>query len=187
MIVIIDNYDSFVYNIAQRIGELGCQSIIVRNDVVTPEKITLIKPSHIIISPGPCTPNESGNSNRIIKHFSGKIPILGICLGHQCIAHVFGGNIIRNTPVHGKEDRMYHDKRTIYRGIQQGFIAGRYHSLIVDKKTLPTCLEISAWNKEGIIMGIRHKNFKVEGVQFHPESIITPKGYDILRNFIKFR
>lgn len=184
MILIIDNYDSFTYNIVQRIGELNYKTLVLRNDKATIKKIVALQPSHIIISPGPCTPNEAGNSNEIIKYFSGKIPLLGICLGHQCIASVFGGKIIRNKPVHGKEDKIYHDKKAIYAGIKQGFSAARYHSLIVDRKTLPECFEISAWNKEKLIMGIRHKDFKVEGVQFHPESIITKDGYKILENFI---
>jgi para-aminobenzoate synthetase component II len=185
MILIIDNYDSFTYNIVQRLGELSCKVKVIRNDNVNIAKVNKLKPSQIIVSPGPCTPNETGNTNKIIKHFAGKIPILGICLGHQCIAYAFGGRIIRNNPVHGKENYIYHDKKTIYNGIKQGFIAGRYHSLIVDKKTLPKCFEISAWNKKGKIMGIRHKDFKLEGVQFHPESIITNDGYKILKNFIE--
>ena len=184
MILIIDNYDSFTYNLVQRIGELGYDLKVIRNDKVKIDYVKKLKPTHIIISPGPCTPNESGNSNKIIKYFAGKIPILGVCLGHQCIAHVFGGKIIRSSPVHGKEDLIYHDKKTIYHNIQQGFKGGRYHSLIVDKKTLPECLEITAWNELGIIMGLRHKDFKVEGVQFHPESIITDVGYKVLENFI---
>lgn len=185
MILIIDNYDSFTYNIVQRIGELRHETMVLRNDKATIKKIAKLQPSHIIISPGPCTPNEAGNSNEIIRYFSGKIPLLGICLGHQCIASVFGGKIIRNKPVHGKEDNIFHDEKTIYSGVKQGFSAARYHSLIVDKKTLPDCFEISAWNKEKLIMGIRHKDFKLEGVQFHPESIITKSGYKILKNFIK--
>ncbi|MBW2989238.1 aminodeoxychorismate/anthranilate synthase component II [Candidatus Woesearchaeota archaeon] len=185
MILIIDNYDSFTYNIVQRIGELGYYSSVFRNDEIGVKDIGKLKPSHIIISPGPCTPKEAGNSNEIIRGFSGKIPILGICLGHQCIAHSFGGRIIRNEPVHGKEERILHDGKTIYRGLKQGFKAGRYHSLIVDKKSLPNRLEASAWNKEGIIMGIRHKRLKVEGIQFHPESIMTEKGYEVLRNFLR--
>ena len=185
MILIIDNYDSFTYNLVQRIGELGCNLKVIRNDKVTIDYVKELKPTHIIVSPGPCTPNESGNSNKIIKYFAGRIPILGVCLGHQCIAYVFGGKIIRNPPVHGKEDRIFHDKKTIYKNIKQGFIGGRYHSLIVDKKTLPECLEVTAWNEQGIIMGLRHKDFKVEGVQFHPESIITDNGYTVLENFIK--
>jgi len=187
MILIIDNYDSFAYNIVQRLGELNCKIKVIRNDKVDVGKVDRLRPSHIIVSPGPCTPNESGNSNQIIKHFADKIPTLGICLGHQCIAHAFGGKIIRNEPVHGKEDCIYHDGKTVYRGLKQGFKGGRYHSLVVDKNRLPDCLEVSAWNKEGIIMGIRHKDFKLEGVQFHPESIITDKGYDILRNFIEVK
>jgi len=184
MILIIDNYDSFTYNVVQRLGELNYKIKVIRNDKVTIKNIKKLKPSHIIVSPGPCTPKETGNTNKIIKHFAGKIPILGICLGHQCIAHVFGGKVVRNVPVHGKEDKIYHDKGSLYSGVKQGFVAGRYHSLIVDKK-LPDCLEISAWNKKGVIMGIRHKDFKVEGVQFHPESIITDVRYKILRNFVE--
>lgn len=185
MILIIDNYDSFAYNLAQRLGELGCKSKVFRNNKISVNAIKKIKPSHIVISPGPCSPKEAGNSNDIIKYFAGKIPILGVCLGHQCIAYAFNGKIIRNNPVHGKEDKIYHDGKTIYKGVKQGFKAARYHSLVADKETLPSCLEVSAWNKEGIIMGIRHKNFNVEGTQFHPESIITKVGYDILKNFVK--
>ncbi len=183
MILIIDNYDSFVYNIVQRVAELGYSSKVYRNDKIAIKKIQSLKPSHIILSPGPCTPKESGISNKIIKTFYKTIPILGICLGHQCIATAFGGKIIKTKPVHGKSDHIYHDKKTIYKNIPQGFTAGRYHSLII--KSLPKCLEISSKNKQGLIMGIRHKDFKVEGVQFHPESIITEEGYNILENFLK--
>ncbi len=185
MILIIDNYDSFTYNLVQRVGELGYDSIVLRNDKISVAKVNRLKPTHIIVSPGPCTPKETGNTNSVIKYFAGKIPILGVCLGHQCIAHVFGGKIVRNPPVHGKEDFVYHDSKGVYIGLKQGFKGGRYHSLIVEKKSLPKCLEISAWNENGVIMGIRHKDFKVEGVQFHPESIITDAGYKVLKNFIE--
>ncbi len=187
MILIIDNYDSFTYNLYQRLGELGAKCIVKRNDEIDVSGVRKLKPTHIVISPGPKTPDDAGNTNKIIKAFAAKTPILGVCLGHQCIAQVFGAKIVRNKPVHGKEDLILHDGKTIYSGIRQGFSAARYHSLIVERETLPECLEISAWNREGLIMGLRHKEYNVEGVQFHPESIITRDGYRILRNFINIR
>src|SRR3989338_7720906 len=183
MILIIDNYDSFTYNIVQTIGQFGTKIKVVRNNKISLKDIFKLKPSNIIISPGPGNPDDAGISNDVIKEFSGKIPILGVCLGHQCIGQVYGGKIVRNTPMHGKTDVIAHDGKTIYKDIANPFIATRYHSLIVDKDTLPKELEITASNKEGIIMGLRHKRFKVEGIQAHPESILTTEGKKILKNF----
>jgi para-aminobenzoate synthetase component II len=179
MILIIDNYDSFTYNLVQRLGELGATTKVIRNT----QNIPKTKPSHIIISPGPCTPNEAGISNKVIKQFAGKVPILGVCLGHQCIAQVFGAKIVKNQPVHGKTAEIFHDKKTIYKNVKNPFTATRYHSLIVDKDSLPNCLEITAAHNN-IIMGIRHKRYNIEGIQVHPESIMTTEGYKILKNFI---
>ena len=186
MIIVIDNYDSFVYNIAQYLGELGWQPMVFRNDGITPEEIEKLKPSHIIISPGPCTPLEAGVSNDIIRRFAGSIPILGVCLGHQCIGYVYGAQIMKaEAPVHGKHSLVYHDGKTVYRGLPEPFEAGRYHSLVVDRDTLPPELELAARTSDGVIMGIRHRQYAVEGIQFHPESVMTDVGHDILRNFLK--
>ena len=185
MILIIDNYDSFTYNIVQRLGELGEGSVVYRNDKVSMDQIKELDPDKIIISPGPCTPLESGISNDIIKEFYKTKPTLGICLGHQCIGHVFGGRIIRApNAVHGKVSEIKHDGLGLYKGLDNKFKATRYHSLIIDKNTLPACLKISAENDEGIIMGVRHKEYPVEGVQWHPESIMTEVGLGFLKNFI---
>lgn len=190
MILIIDNYDSFTYNLAQRLGELGEKVNIVRNDKIKENKIKdfveKLSPTHIVISPGPCTPTEAGISNAIIQEFAGKIPILGVCLGHQCIGQVFGGKIVREAPAHGKTAEIFHDGKTIFKNVKNPFTATRYHSLVVEKKSLPECLEVSAWNKDKtIIMGVRHKYLPgVEGIQVHPESIMTTEGYKILRNFL---
>ncbi len=186
MLVMIDNYDSFVYNLVQYLGELGEQIRVFRNDQVSIEQIENIKPERLIISPGPCTPKEAGISVRLIKRFAPKIPILGVCLGHQSIAEAFGGKVIRaNRLMHGKTSLIYHDGQTIYRGLEDPMEATRYHSLIVERKSLPDCLKITAETKEGEIMGIKHKEFMVEGVQFHPESILTRMGMDLLNNFIQ--
>jgi len=185
MILIIDNYDSFTYNIYQRLGEMGFKSLVVKNDEVSVSEVKKLNPSHIIISPGPCTPNESGKSNLIIKNFYKKIPILGICLGHQCIAQVFGSKIVRTIPFHGKPDFFSHNKDELFKGIKQQFQAARYHSLIV--QDLPKDFELIAWNKENLIMGIKHKQFNLYGIQFHPESILTDVGYKLLRNFVNVR
>lgn len=188
MILMIDNYDSFTYNLVQYLGELGEKLVVYRNNKITLEKIKKLKPDRIVISPGPKTPKEAGISNDIIREFCGKIPILGVCLGHQCIGYVFGAKIIRaERLMHGKTSLIYHDGRTIFKGIKNPFEATRYHSLIIERETLPDCLKISAWTKENEIMGIRHKKFNIEGVQFHPESILTTAGKDILKNFIKDR
>jgi anthranilate synthase/aminodeoxychorismate synthase-like glutamine amidotransferase len=187
MILIIDNYDSFVYNLAQYIGELGGQPLVYRNDSLTLKEIETLHPSHIIISPGPCTPLEAGLSNGIIRTFGGKIPILGVCLGHQCIGQVYGGKVIHSKiPVHGKSSAIYHDGKTVFKNIPSPLEGGRYHSLVVDLTGFKTELEISAKTTEGVIMGIRHKSFVVEGIQFHPESIMTPAGHALLKNFLSY-
>ncbi len=185
MVIVIDNYDSFVYNIAQYIGELGWQPLVCRNDSLTLEDIERKEPSHIIISPGPCTPLEAGISNDVIRHFAGKIPILGVCLGHQCIGYVYGGKIVTAAmPKHGKYSLVYHDGKTVYKGLPNPLKAGRYHSLVIQKDSLPEELELSAYTSEGVIMGVRHRQYVVEGVQFHPESIMTDTGHDVLANFL---
>ena len=187
MIVLIDNYDSFVYNLAQYIGELGGEPVVYRNDAIGIEDIERLSPSHIVISPGPCTPLEGGISNDVIRHFSGRIPILGVCLGHQCIGYVYDGVISRSDPpVHGKTSLVHHDGRTIYTGLPNPFPGGRYHSLIIEPDTMSDIMEVSAWTEDGIIMGVRHKEYVVEGIQFHPESILTDVGHDVLRKFLSF-
>ncbi len=187
MILVIDNYDSFVYNLAQYLGELGWEPLVYRNDQVTLAEIEALGPSHIIISPGPCTPLEAGISNDIIRRFAGKIPILGVCLGHQCIGYVYGGQIVpAATPTHGKSSLVYHDGRTVYKGLPNPFEAGRYHSLVTEWNAFPSVLELTATTSDGIIMGIRHKEYVVEGLQFHPESIMTDAGHAVLRNFLSF-
>lgn len=187
MVIVIDNYDSFVYNLAQYLGELGWQPAVYRNDRITLSEIERMHPSHIIISPGPCTPLETGISNEAIRYFAGKIPILGVCLGHECIGYVYGGEVVRApVPTHGKSSPVYHDGKTVYRGLASPFEAGRYHSLVVKKESLPSSLEITAQTADGVVMGIRHKDYVVEGVQFHPESIMTGVGHDLLRNFLSY-
>jgi anthranilate synthase/aminodeoxychorismate synthase-like glutamine amidotransferase len=185
MLLVIDNYDSFTYNLVQYLGELGQQVRVVRNDEVSVEDIERILPEYIIISPGPCTPNEAGISLDVIRHLAGRIPILGVCLGHQAIGQAFGGKVIRaQEVVHGRTSRVFHDDKGIFAGLPNPFEATRYHSLIVERGSLPDCLEITAktWDEE--IMGLRHKSLPVEGVQFHPESFLTTVGKDILKNFI---
>lgn len=185
MILVIDNYDSFVYNLAQYLGELGAEPVVYRNDEIGLDDMERLVPSHIVISPGPCTPLEAGISNEVIRYFGGRIPILGVCLGHQCIAHVYGGRVVRApVPVHGKSSLIYHDAAGCLSGLKSPFPGGRYHSLIAEEASVPACLEVSARTAEGIIMGVRHREYVVEGVQFHPESIMTPVGHDILRNFL---
>jgi anthranilate synthase/aminodeoxychorismate synthase-like glutamine amidotransferase len=187
MVIIIDNYDSFAYNLVQYIGELGWEPVVFRNDRVTLAEIESLKPSHIVISPGPCTPLEAGISNEVVRYFGGRLPILGVCLGHQCIGYVYGGTIARApVPTHGKSSLVYHDGRTIYQHLPNPFQGGRYHSLVVTWDTCPASLEVSAWTDDGVIMGIRHKKFLVEGVQFHPESIMTAVGHDVLQNFLGY-
>ncbi len=185
MILLIDNYDSFTYNLVQYLGELGQEPVAFRNDNITLEEIESLSPSHIIISPGPCTPLEAGISNDVIRYFRGKIPILGVCLGHQCIGYVYGGRITRAMlPMHGKDSLVFHDGKTIFNGLSSPITAGRYHSLIISSDNFPSTLEISAKTDDGVIMAVRDKEQMVEGVQFHPESIMTPEGHKILANFL---
>jgi len=185
LILVIDNYDSFAYNLVQYLGELGQEPQACRNDAITPEEIERLAPSHIVISPGPCTPLEAGISNDIVRHFRGRIPILGVCLGHQCIGYVYGGLIKRSAqPMHGKDSMIFHDGQTIFKGIKSPLKGGRYHSLVIEPESVPPSLEISAKTEDGVIMGVRNRREAVEGIQFHPESIMTPEGHKILRNFI---
>ncbi len=187
MVLVIDNYDSFTFNLAQYLGELGWEPTVYRNDRVTLDEVESLMPSHIIISPGPCTPLEAGISNDVIWRFGGRIPILGVCLGHQCIGYVYGGQVIRAAvPTHGKSSMVYHDGRTIYKNLPNPFEAGRYHSLVLNKDNLPSSLVLTAETDNGVVMGIRYKDYVVEGVQFHPESIMTEVGHDLLRNFMDF-
>ena len=186
MILMIDNYDSFTYNLVQYLGELGQTLKVFRNDRISIEKIKKLHPKRIIISPGPGRPKDAGISSKLIREFAGKIPILGVCLGHQCIGEVFGGKIVQSKRImHGKTSLIYHNKETIFRGIKNPFIGTRYHSLIVERKTFPKSLEIIAWIKNKEIMGLKHKDLPVWGVQFHPESILTKEGKKILSNFLK--
>ncbi len=185
MIFVLDNYDSFVYNLVQYLGELGEEMVVSRNDKIIVDQVREMNPSAIFISPGPCTPNDAGISVELVRSLGGTIPIFGVCLGHQAIAASFGGKIIRaDEVVHGKTSRIHHDGKTIFQGIENGFIATRYHSLVVERESLPDCFEISAWTEDGKIMGLRHRTFHIEGVQFHPESILTEEGKRILKNFL---
>ncbi len=185
MILMIDNYDSFTYNLVQYFGEFGHELVVKRNDALTVEDIEQLAPDMIVISPGPCSPNEAGESLNIIKYFAGNIPILGVCLGHQAIAQVFGGNVVRaERLMHGKTSPVLHAEIGLHKGMPNPFAATRYHSLIVEKETLPACFEVTAWTEEGEIMGIRHKDYPIEGVQYHPESIMTEQGKKLLRQFI---
>ena len=187
MLLVIDNYDSFTYNLVQYLGELGETIEVRRNDEITIEQIEKdLRPKRIVISPGPGTPDDAGLSLKTIEYFGGRIPILGVCLGHQAIGQAFGGRVVRAPRlVHGKSSRVKHDGQTIFQGLDQDFNAGRYHSLIVERKTLPACLEVSAATLSGTIMGLRHRHMKIEGVQFHPESIMTTEGKKLLANFLK--
>jgi para-aminobenzoate synthetase component II len=186
MILMIDNYDSFTYNLVQFLGELGEELIVRRNDEITITEIEAMSPDYLMISPGPCSPNEAGISLEAITHFAGKIPIFGVCLGHQSIAQVFGGDVIRaERLMHGKVSDMHHDGKSIFHGIPNPFEATRYHSLIVKRETLPDCFDITAETSQGEIMAIRHKELAVEGVQFHPESIMTQQGKKLLKNFLE--
>jgi para-aminobenzoate synthetase component 2 len=188
MILVIDNYDSFTYNLVQYLGELGEEIVVYRNDEIDLEGIAKLAPNHILISPGPCTPNEAGISLALLERFKGEIPIFGVCLGHQAMGQAFGGDVIRaDMLMHGKTSQISHDSRTIFEGLPSPFTATRYHSLIVKRETLPDCLEISAETDDGLIMGLRHKEYVVEGVQFHPESIMTDHGLKILRNFLNYK
>ncbi len=182
--LLIDTYDSFTYNLAQALGTLGAEVIVKRNDAVNAASAKKLKPTHLVISPGPGSPKDAGVSNALLKHFAGKTPILGVCLGHQCIGHVFGGRVVRAPRLmHGKLSRIYHDQRGIFRDLPNPFDATRYHSLIVEEK-LPRDLEVTAHTSEGEVMGLRHKRFPIEGVQFHPESLMTKEGPALLRNFL---
>lgn len=184
----IDNYDSFTYNLVQYFGELGEDVRVFRNNRITLAEIETLRPDRIVISPGPCTPNEAGISVEAIRHFAGKLPILGVCLGHQAIGAAFGGEIIRASRLmHGKTSRIYHDGKTLFAGLPNPFEATRYHSLLIRKETKPACLAVTAWTDAGEIMGVRHNDLVIEGVQFHPESILTLVGKDLLRNFLKLR
>lgn len=186
MLLMIDNYDSFTYNLVQYFGELGEDVRVFRNDKISLEEIEALKPHRIVVSPGPCTPNEAGVSVELIKHFAGRVPLLGVCLGHQSLAVAFGGQVVRaERLMHGKTSPIKHDGRTIFRDLPNPFDATRYHSLIVDRASLPSCFEVSAETAEGEIMGMRHRSLSLEGVQFHPESILTSAGKDLLRNFLK--
>jgi anthranilate synthase/aminodeoxychorismate synthase-like glutamine amidotransferase len=186
MILVIDNYDSFTYNIVQYLGELKQKVEVVRNDDIDPAEIPALKPSHIVISPGPCTPKEAGVSVEVIRRFAGKIPILGVCLGHQSMGYAFGGKVVRaKTLMHGKTSQIKHDGKSIFKGMKNPFTATRYHSLVVERKSLPKEFEVTATSEDGEIMGLRHRTLPcLEGVQFHPESILTEQGKDLLRNFI---
>jgi anthranilate synthase/aminodeoxychorismate synthase-like glutamine amidotransferase len=185
MILMIDNYDSFTYNLVQYMGELGAELEVYRNDQISIEEIEQRAPRKIVISPGPCTPSKAGISKEVIKHFAGRIPLLGVCLGHQSVVEAFGGEIIKAKKLmHGKTSMISHDNRTIFKGLSDPFEATRYHSLVVNRANLPDCFEITAESDDGEIMGVRHKKLAVEGVQFHPESILTVHGKDLLKNFI---
>jgi anthranilate synthase/aminodeoxychorismate synthase-like glutamine amidotransferase len=185
MLLVIDNYDSFTYNLVQYLGELGQVIKVYRNDQIVVDEVERLSPERVVVSPGPCTPLEAGISNEIIRKFAGRVPLLGVCLGHQCIGHVFGGEVVRAPRLmHGKTSMIHHDGKTIYEGLPNPFEATRYHSLIIRRETIPGCLEITAETDQGEIMGVRHKEHKLEGVQFHPESILTTSGKDLLRNFL---
>lgn len=186
MLLMIDNYDSFTYNLVQYFGELGQDVQVYRNDEIDLAKVAALKPKHIVISPGPCTPNEAGISLALINEFAGKIPLLGVCLGHQSIGQAFGGKIVKaKTLMHGKTSLMHHKNEGVFKGLKNPYTATRYHSLVIEKESLPDCLEITAWTEDGEIMGVRHKTLPIEGVQFHPESVLTEYGHELLDNFIK--
>ena len=185
MLLMIDNYDSFTYNLVQYLAEIGQEVKVVRNDKISIEEINKLNPQYIVISPGPCTPNEAGISLQLIEAFKGKIPILGVCLGHQSIGQAFGGKIIHaQTIMHGKTSKISHNNKGVFRGIKNPFIATRYHSLVIDRGSLPNCFDITAWTDDNEIMGIKHKELAIEGVQFHPESILSEHGHDLLKNFL---
>lgn len=181
----IDNYDSFTYNLVQYLGELGEEVLVIRNDEITLEAVQQLNPAGVVISPGPCTPDEAGISVDLINRFSGKMPILGVCLGHQSIGQAFGGKIVRAGKVmHGKTSPVFHDGKGVFQGMPNPFTATRYHSLVIERSSIPDCLEISAWTEEGEIMGVRHRTLPVEGVQFHPESVLSEHGHQLLGNFL---
>ncbi|HAA44820.1 MAG: glutamine amidotransferase [Halomonas sp. 54_146] len=190
-VLMLDNYDSFTFNIVQYLGELGAEVITHRNDEITIEQIEALAPTHLVVSPGPCTPNEAGISMAAIKHFAGKLPILGVCLGHQAIGQVYGGKVVRAPQVmHGKTSAVLHHNQGVFEGLDNPVEVTRYHSLVVDKDSLPDCLEMTAWTGDddvtpGLVMGLRHRELDIEGVQFHPESILTRQGHELLANFLK--
>ena len=186
MLLMIDNYDSFTYNLVQYLGELGEEVVVHRNDEITLAQIAALKPDRIVVSPGPCTPNEAGVSVPLIKEFAGKIPILGVCLGHQSIGQAFGGKIVHAQQLmHGKTSQIHHKNEGVFRALPNPYRATRYHSLVIERQSIPECLEVTAWTDDGEIMGVRHKTLAVEGVQFHPESILTEHGHALLQNFTK--
>ncbi|MCH8262179.1 MAG: aminodeoxychorismate/anthranilate synthase component II [Proteobacteria bacterium] len=191
MLLMIDNYDSFTYNLVQYFGELGEETLVYRNDKISISEIEALSPERIIISPGPCTPNEAGISLELVEHFKGKLPLLGVCLGHQSIGQAFGGRIVHAKKImHGKTSEVHHNNRDVFAGLGNPFTATRYHSLVIEQETLPDCFEVTAWTqtKEGEmdeIMGVRHKEYVISGVQFHPESILTSYGHELLRNFLE--
>ena len=186
MLLMIDNYDSFTYNLVQYLGELGEEVVVHRNDEITLDEIAALKPDRIVVSPGPCTPNEAGVSVPLIKQFAGKIPILGVCLGHQSIGQAFGGKIVHAQQLmHGKTSQIHHHSNGVFKDLPNPYRATRYHSLVIERNSLPDCLEVTAWTDDGEIMGVRHKTLAVEGVQFHPESILTEHGHALLQNFTR--
>ncbi len=185
MLLMIDNYDSFTYNLVQYLGELGQEVKVVRNDEMAVDEIEALKPARIVLSPGPCTPNEAGVSLEVIRRFAGKVPILGVCLGHQAIGQAYGGHIVHaKTLMHGKVSRIHHTGKGVFAGLPSPYTATRYHSLAIERETCPPELEVTAWTEDGEIMGVRHRSLPVEGVQFHPESILTEHGHELLRNFL---
>ena len=184
-VLVIDNYDSFTYNLVQYLGELGAEVLVRRNDEVTPEEVAELRPDRIVVSPGPCTPNEAGVSVELIEKTGGSTPLLGVCLGHQSIGQAFGARIVRGEPVHGKTAKILHDGEGVYAGLDQGFEATRYHSLVIEPDSVPDCLVVTSRTPDGTIMGVRHRDFPVEGVQFHPESVLTRQGRDLLKNFLE--
>ncbi len=185
MLLMIDNYDSFTYNLVQYFGELGQEVVVYRNDEIDLKRVAELNPAHIVISPGPCTPTEAGISVPLIQQFAGKVPILGVCLGHQSIGQAFGGKIVHAKQLmHGKTSQVYHKDTSVFKGLSNPFRATRYHSLVIERESLPDCLEVTAWTEDQEIMGVRHKTLAVEGVQFHPESILTEYGHEMLANFL---
>src|SRR5215210_6301766 len=185
-VLVIDNYDSFTYNLVQYLGELGAEVLVRRNDEVTSEEVAELHPDRIVVSPGPCTPTEAGVSVELIEKSAGEVPILGVCLGHQAIGQAFGANVVRGEPVHGKTAKILHDGEGVYRGLPQGFEATRYHSLVIEPESVPESLRVTSRTEDGVIMGVRHKELPVEGVQFHPESVLTGSGREMLKNFLEF-
>lgn len=184
-VLVLDNYDSFTYNLVQYFGELGAEVIVRRNDEVTADEVLDLHPDRIVISPGPCTPDEAGVSVELIEAAAEKVPVLGVCLGHQAIGQAYGANVVRGEPVHGKTSKILHDGAGVYAGLDQGFLATRYHSLIIEPRSVPDSLEVTSRTEDGVIMGVRHRDLPVEGVQFHPESVLTTSGRKLLANFLE--